>query len=162
MYFKQSDLLWGLKRDFVKAIMSSSEKIKFEKGTSLFREGEPARYFYILIKGKVRLRIGKTGPMVYLVSRAGEAFGWSSLLEDRQYSATAICSENTEVMRLNGQDVQKKMSDDPSNGLALSNRLLALIGNRLIQSYRIIIDQTRSEASPTMGTGQKLESIEII
>ncbi len=162
MYFKQSDLFWGLDRDFVKAAIASSEKRKFEKGGTIFRAGEPASHFYILIKGNIRLRIGEAGPMVYIVSRAGEAFGWSSLLKDRQYSATALCSESTEVVQINGKDVQKVMSDNPSHGLVLSQRLVALIGDRLIQSYGIISDRSRAEEAPTLGTGQKLESIEMI
>jgi CRP-like cAMP-binding protein len=81
MYIQQSDLFWGMNRDFVKEVMNIAVKESYQKGDFLFREGDPAVNFYILIKGRVKLTIGETGQMVYTVDRSGEAFGWSSLLD---------------------------------------------------------------------------------
>ena len=60
----------------------------FQKGDILFLEGDPATYFYILIKGRVKLTIGENGPVVHTVDHAGEAFGWSSLIDRDVYSVT--------------------------------------------------------------------------
>ena len=71
MYIQQADLFWGMNKGFVKEIMDIAEKETCQKGDFLFREGDPAIYFYILIKGQVKLIVGETGPMVHTVDHAG-------------------------------------------------------------------------------------------
>jgi len=65
MYFKQADIFWGMDRDFVKKIMDIGEKESCRGGDFLFQTGDPARYFYILLKGAVKLRREEIGQTVY-------------------------------------------------------------------------------------------------
>ena len=73
MYLRQKDIFWGMKRDFVKEIMKLSTTEAHETGTVLFKEGDLADQFYILLKGRVKLSLGKIGQSVYITSNAGEA-----------------------------------------------------------------------------------------
>ena len=98
MYVKQADFFWGTSQIFVNEVMKISKKESWEKGYFLFHKGNPANRFYILLKGRVRLSIGKAGQVVYIVSRAGEAFGWSSLIGRNSYSASAECREPVDLI----------------------------------------------------------------
>jgi len=154
MYVKQADFFWGTGQIFVNEVMKISKKESWEKGYFLFHEGNPAKYLYILLKGRVRLSIGKAGHVVYIVSRAGEAFGWSSLIGRDSYSASAECREPVELITFNRERFQKILKNDPSNGLIFFQGLAATIGNRLLQTYKMISETTKYEEMLSLGTGQ--------
>lgn len=154
MYIQQSDLFWGMNRDFVKKVMNVAEKKSYRKGQFLFHEGDPAVNFYVLIKGQVKLLIGETGQMVYTVDRAGEAFGWSSLIERDTYSASGECMEETILQKFDSRAFLNILEQDPVNGLIFIKRLAGLIGNRLVWSYKMITSSSQAEVSMTGGTGQ--------
>jgi CRP/FNR family transcriptional regulator, cyclic AMP receptor protein len=154
MYFQQSDLFWGMKRNFVKEVMGVAEKESHQKGHFLFNEGDPATYFYILIKGRIKLTIGETGQVVHTVDHAGEAFGWSSLIDRDVYSASAECIKDTLLQKFDRRTLQKIIEEDPSNGLIFFKRLAETIGYRLLSSYKMIGASSIADSSPTLGSGQ--------
>jgi len=160
MYFKQGDIFWGMKKEFVGEIMNSAVTESYNKGDMLFRAGDPADHFYIMTKGKIKLSIDEPGYVVYIVSKAGEAFGWSSLIGRDEYSATAECLSSTNLLKLNGEKLQKILEKDSDNGLVFFKRLSMVLGNRLLQSYKMISSATRAETSISFGTGQVLVSEE--
>jgi len=160
MYLKQKDIFWAMPKDFVKKIMGISETESHQRGELLFREGNPANAFYVLLKGRVRLSLGETGQVVYIVSHAGEAFGWSSLIGRQNFSASAECTAPTKLLSFDKQKLQKILDRDPINSLVLFKRLAELLGNRLLQSYTIISSAARAEFSPSYGTGQVMPSAE--
>ncbi len=160
MYFKQKDIFWEMDKDFVKEIMDIAVTETHKEGEWLFREGDPANAFYILLKGRVKLSLGETGHIVYIVSNAGEAFGWSSLIGRESFSAAAECMAPSKLLKWDKDKLQKVLEKDPVNSLLLYKRLAELLGNRLLQSYTIISSVSPAEISPSYGTGQVLASPE--
>ena len=155
MYLKQSDLFWGIvEHDFVKGVMEKSSKLSVKPGDILFREGDPAEKFYILVKGHVRLGIGDRGHVVHTVSRAGECFGWSSLIERDAYTASAECVEPTELMVIDRKDFESVLVRDPDNGVLFLRRLAGLIAQRLVNSYVLLSDRSEGAEEGAPGTGQ--------
>ena len=154
MYIQQSDLFWGMDREFVKKIMNIAEKKSYGKGQFLFHEGDPADNFYVLIKGQVKLSIGEAGQMVYTVDRAGEAFGWSSLIQRDVYSASGECQQDTLLQKFDSSALVNILEQDPANGLIFIKRLAGLIGNRLVWSYKMITSSSQASVSVTGGSGQ--------
>ena len=138
MYIKQSELLLGTSMDFVKKYMDNSEMVSHDHGYVLFRENDPARYFYTLINGRVKLSISEGGHMVHDIRQSGEAFGWSSLIGRDAYSASAECIEPTELLRTDSRKLTKVIEKDPANGIILFKHLAAMLGNRLLESYQTI------------------------
>lgn len=160
MYLKQKDIFWAMGKDFVKEIMGISVTESHKQGELLFREGDLANTFYILLKGRVKLSLGETGQVVYIVSNAGEAFGWSSLIGREIFSASAECMAPTKLLQFDKEKLQKILEKDPANSLILFKRLAEILGNRLIQSYTIISSALRAEISPSYGTGQVMPTTE--
>lgn len=158
MYFKQADIFWGMSKDFVAEIMKLATTESHKEGKLLFRAGSPANHFYILIKGHVKLTLGENGQVVYVVNKAGEAFGWSSLIGREVYSAAAECSSPTNLLKFERQELQKVLENDPENGLIFFKRLAMILGNRLLQSYDMISSAVRAELTTSFGTGQVLAS----
>jgi CRP-like cAMP-binding protein len=158
MYIKQSALFWDMDKDFVKDLMGIAVRETYQPGDFLFREGDPADHFYILIKGRVKLTVGETGPVVYTVDRAGEAFGWSSLIGSKIYSASGECVEPTVLDNFHKGEFHKVIEKYPGPGLIFFKRIAGLIGNRLLWSYKMITSTAKSDASPSFGSGQIQES----
>jgi CRP-like cAMP-binding protein len=154
MYFRQADLFWGMNKIFVKNVMASAEKESHQKGNFLFHEGDPASYFYILLKGRIKLAIGEIGQMVHTVDHAGEAFGWSSLIDRDVYSASGECTTDTIVQKFDRRTIQKIIEEDTANGLIFFKRLAATIGYRLLCSYKMITATSQASMSQTLGSGQ--------
>ena len=117
MYIKQADIFWGMKKDFVAEIMNLATTQSCIEGQLLFQAGNPANLFYVLIKGRVKLSIGEDGQIVYIVSKAGESFGWSSLVGRDTYSASAECVGPANLLKFDGQLLQKALEEDSENGL---------------------------------------------
>jgi len=138
MYIKQSDLLLGTSMDFVKKIMDIARMVSHEKGDILFHENDESRHFYILLNGHVKLSVGEDDQVVYDVGQNGEAFGWSSLIGRDIYSASAECVEPTKLLVTDRQELGKVLEEDPANGLIFVRQLAATLGNRLIETYKMI------------------------
>ncbi len=138
MHIDQGDLLQGMSMIFVKEFMDIAMKESHSKGDFLFKEGEPATHFYTLIKGYIKLSISETGHKVYMVNKAGEAFGWSSLVGREALSASAECMEDTVVLKFDKEELGKLLESHPENGLIFYRKLSEILGNRLLESYKMI------------------------
>jgi CRP-like cAMP-binding protein len=135
MYIQQVELTRGVGRDFVKALTAMSIKEEHAQGEILFRKGDPAHHAYLLLMGRVHLKMGETGHVVHIVSRPGETFGWSSLVNRDVFSSTAECVMQTSLRMLHRDDLQKLLEKDPTNGLIFFQRLAGMLGERLLESY---------------------------
>ena len=157
MYFKQRDLFGSLNKDFVKEIMNIAEKDSHKTGEMLFHEGDPASWFYILIKGRIKLSLGKTGQVVYLVGTAGEMFGWSSLVGRSTYSASAECMTATKLLRFDKKNLESIIQKDAENRVAFFRSLAAILGARLIRSYSQNFSAAGYETYASSGSRQVME-----
>ena len=138
MYIKQSELFTGTSMDFVKKFMDISEMSSHQKGEVLFRENDPAKFFFILLNGSVKLSIGKPEQVVYNAERNGEAFGWSSLIGGDVYSASAECTQPTKLLKTRSNKLTRALAADPDNGIIFFRQLAATLGNRLLETYKMI------------------------
>ena len=135
MDLKQSDLFTGLGHNFLKQTMAIAEQVSFEKGATVLKEGEPANYFFILIKGQVSLLVGDPAKIVYQTSGLGEMFGCSSLIGQDTYFLTARCDEPSFALRIDRSKMEKIIADDIDNGLLFFKQLSRAIGNRMMSLY---------------------------
>jgi len=135
MHFKQGDLFWGMSREFVQEAMDTSEKFSQNEGDFLFHEGDPANYFYILLKGRVLLSRGKEGPTVYMVQHTGELIGWSTLTGRENFSASARCLESSSLLKFERDRFLGILEKDSDNAAILFKRLAETLGKRLVEIY---------------------------
>lgn len=158
MFIKQADIFWGLDKGFIKDLMDLSVKESHNKGEYLFKEGDPTNNFYILLKGCVRLGIGEGMDVVYIVRHAGEAFGWSGMVERDQYSSSAECTENTVLLRFDISELIRAVERDPFNGMMFYKKIAGMLGNRLIHTYQMSSSWFHTKSKESYGTGQMVES----
>ena len=155
MLFHEAELFKEMSQEVIKEIDSVMTEESYEGGTSLFREGDPASNFYILGAGKVRLTIGEEGYMTHVVSNPGEVFGWSSLLQDGFYTASAECSVPTKVLRIEREKLNKIFESHPLIGMSFFRRLAGVVGKRLSNSYRSLLAAHKEVGPSTYGISEE-------
>lgn len=138
MYIKQSELFTGTSMDFVKKFMDISKTSSHNKGEILFRENDPARFFFILLNGCVKLSVGEPEQVVYRAELNGEAFGWSSLIGGDVYSASAECLQATKLLKTDRDKLARILEEDAANGIIFYKQLAATLGKRLLQTYKVL------------------------
>ena len=135
MDIQQAELLREVSKDFIQGIRSITTKKSCKEGDVIFRKGDPARYLYVLLTGRVRLSIGETGRVAHIVSRPGEGFGWSSLVDRDAYAGFATCENPTILHKIDAQKLSKILEKDPQSASRFFKHLAGMLGNRLLQSY---------------------------
>jgi CRP-like cAMP-binding protein len=123
---------------FVKGFMAVSAKIRLDKDHVIFREGERADHFFTLVEGRVRLAIGEPPVEIYTIDKAGEGFGWSSLVDRNYYSATAQTLEPAFLLKFERDALNDFLLGNVGSALIFYRRLAGMLGNRLIQCYKQI------------------------
>jgi CRP/FNR family cyclic AMP-dependent transcriptional regulator len=138
MYIKQSELFTGTSMNFVKKFMDISEMSSHKKGEVLFHRNDPAKYFFILLNGCVKLSVGDPEQAVYNSKRNGEAFGWSSLIGGDVYSASAECLEPTKLLKTDSDKLSRILEEDAENAMIFYKHLASTLGKRLLETYKVL------------------------
>ena len=157
MIIQQAELFRGMSSDFMKEFMDNTTKESHEGGDFVFREGDQAKNFYILLKGRVKLNTGREGKVVHTVDRPGETFGLSSLVDRDAYSASAECVGATKLLKNEREEFQKIVDKDPVTGAKFYKRLAASVGERLTSSYSSLSLAQASEEQRTYGSTLTLQ-----
>jgi CRP-like cAMP-binding protein len=132
----EMDLFTGLDLNVMGEIADTAcTEETYSKGTVIFNEGDPATALFILGKGAVDLKIGG-GKTVYRLTEASDVFGWSSLVENAQYTATAVAKMDIQAVKIDTRKLNRVFNANPAFGLAVYRRLSAVFNKRLSSIYR--------------------------
>jgi CRP/FNR family cyclic AMP-dependent transcriptional regulator len=117
---------------YVNQLVEMAREVGFEKDQVIFREGEAARQFYVVLTGKVALELTTSrGRSRVLTVEEGHEFGWSFLAPEtgRHFRARAL--EPVRTLAFNGEALNKACEQDAPFGQLLTRRLLRDVAGRL-------------------------------
>lgn len=135
IHITEMDLFSGLDLNVMGEIADvACTEEKHSKGTVLFNKGEAAEALYILEHGTVDLEIGG-GKRVYRLTAPGEIFGWSGLVENAGYTATAIAGTDIQAVKIDTRQLNRVLTAHPLFGLTVYRRLCAVFNKRLSNIY---------------------------
>jgi ABC-type nitrate/sulfonate/bicarbonate transport system permease component len=105
-------------------------KESYRAGETLYEAGGPAEDLFILVSGRIdhELQPGVNArrPMKTLVQ--GDVFGWAALLDKvPNRLAKAVCTEDAEIIRINGEELLKVLESDPDAGDVVMSRFATMI-----------------------------------
>ncbi len=114
----------------------------YPAGTTIFREGDPSLYFYLIKSGRVALDIAVPGKGVVclLTVGPGDIFSWSALLESHAETATARAIEEVEVLGIKGEALQYLCWEDTELGVEFYRALAEVIAARLSATRLVALD----------------------
>ena len=100
--------------------------------TTIFEQGEPASYLYLLIKGEVIIRFKPydTPPITLTRLRAGDVFGWSAVLGSTHYTSSLVSETEIETIRIRGSHLLALVRDHPETGKIIMDRLASVVSSR--------------------------------
>ena len=145
MFLPKNDIFKDIRQEAISEISDIAFEEKLQKGDVLFREGDSATYFYVLIEGKVLLTIEDAATPHYLATKIGELFGWSSAVGRDHYSSTAECLEPTTVLKFDRSDLERVFDQHPRSGKVFYRLLAEALGQRWIDLNRTWISELARE-----------------
>lgn len=106
-------------------------------GTMLFEQGDVAEHLYLVVAGEVTIRYKPEDGAVIIVARVkpGGVVGWSAALGNRYYTSGALCSEDTQMLRVRGRDLRRLCEEYPETGSLFLDRLACIIAERLSHTH---------------------------
>ncbi|MBW1835883.1 MAG: cyclic nucleotide-binding domain-containing protein [Deltaproteobacteria bacterium] len=121
-----------------------TEKMAYNNQEIIYRRGDEARYLFVIASGAVSLRLlgpGDRAGVAFEERRRGEMFGVAIFMEPRQYTLTALCLEDTEVLAIDGGDLNELCGKRPEIGYKLLKKVAQIYLDRYkhakIELYRI-------------------------
>lgn len=140
-----------------------AEPISFKKGKVIFAEGEKSSYLYIVMKGEVMIVKDENNRIIPITVVGEKDFiGELSMFSDEKRSASAIASEDTQLMMIKKNDIRQVLKECPdwvTNIMnTISDRLRSTVD--LLREHRITDDMSSNMRSlSTEETNQFLSSL---
>ncbi len=105
---------------------------KWVAGTVIFEQDDYAEYLYLVVSGEVTIHFKPHDGPVMTVTRVlcGGIFGWSAAMNNPAYTSGAICSLDSEVLRIRGIDLRTLCEKHPELGKIILDRLAGVIAER--------------------------------
>jgi CRP-like cAMP-binding protein len=115
------DLFQLLRPDQVRAISETAEEISLKAGDTIFRRGDTADHFFIVLEGQVALRLPPKEGLSLLIDEVsrGAIFGSCICFQIDSYTLTAQCTENSKILKVRAATLKKLLDEDPVLGYAV-------------------------------------------
>jgi CRP-like cAMP-binding protein len=117
-------------------------EVRFGAGTRIFRQGRRADRFWVITRGAVHLevRVPTRRPTPVETVRAGELFGWGSLVEPYTWHFGAVAVTPVEAREFDAVTVRRMCDEDPRLGLAVTRYVAGVIARRLRSAHARLSD----------------------
>jgi CRP/FNR family transcriptional regulator, cyclic AMP receptor protein len=101
-------------------------------GTVIFDQDDYAEYLYLVVRGEVAIRFKPHDGPIMTVTRVqpGGIFGWSAAMNNPAYTSGAVCSLDSEILRIRGIDLRMICEKHPELGRIILDRLAGVIAER--------------------------------
>jgi len=123
----------GLEGRYVQSLTGCAANVRFDAGTYLFREGEPANHFYLIREGKAAIEISAPPrkPISVQTLSDGDVLGWSWLVPPYEWRFHARAVEPVRAIALDGKCLRARCEENHDLGYELLKRFAQVITERL-------------------------------
>ena len=113
---------------------STARRLAYKAGSVIFEESQPGDTAYVIVEGKVEIRIGTHGsnPRTLATCGKGEVIGELALFDDQPHVGTAVAAENTTLLSMSWAEFEARVNAmDP-----LMRGIIRLMVKRLRQTVQ--------------------------
>lgn len=139
----QIDLFADLPQKQLEVIAEISEETTCQRGELIFQEATKAEKLYVLLEGKVAIRLQISSKpqsiTVSVINQTNESFGWSGIITPYHYTASALCESDCRLLAIDGQKLIQALKQDPRSGFIVMERISEIISNRLRNSRMVLL-----------------------
>lgn len=130
------DLFSLLHVDQMNQLSRFSSVKQYQPGDLVFAHNDVAGHVYMLMNGGVQLQLpsGQADVSFAISNLArGELFGLSPLLDSPHYTATAVCTDTTELLSIEAKPFRLLLQDNCQVGFQIMNRVAHIYFSRYIE-----------------------------
>ncbi|MCI0491792.1 MAG: Crp/Fnr family transcriptional regulator [Planctomycetes bacterium] len=127
---------------YLDQVASISRFREVDEGMLVFHEGEAAAQAYLVVSGNVSLEIcaAGTGCRRILTIGPGELLGWSAVLDQTCFTATARTLEPTLLIQTDAAQLLSMCERNPELGFELMRRTALALSKRLSATRIQLLD----------------------
>lgn len=104
--FCDRGLLRGLDPHHLYKLVGLALEARFERGHVIFHQGDLTAFFYLIVSGSVELEsTSAAGEKHVQTLRAGDVFGWSSVLDGERKHSQARAMSEVVALAFDGQEL---------------------------------------------------------
>jgi CRP/FNR family transcriptional regulator, cyclic AMP receptor protein len=119
----------------------------FSRGSEIIKEGEPIGALFIVLDGKLSIRVAAGGGREVAVLYAGEILGEISFVSATAPTASAIAVEDSHLLSVDAELLKAKLASDSSFSSRFYRALAGFLADRLRTTTQRLGYDT-SEADP--------------
>ena len=151
---KSHEIFRLLRPEQVHAISTAAEEVPLQAGDVVFRTGEPAKDFYVVLEGQVALRLPRPDGVSVLIDDVpeGSIFGSCVCFQLEKYTLSATCTKDSRLLKIDAKTLKKMMDED----LAVGNAILTMVSRIYFKRYietmnklQSVIQSIPLEVTPT-------------
>jgi CRP/FNR family cyclic AMP-dependent transcriptional regulator len=126
----------GMNQSHVEWLAASAMEIDFGPGQFIFKQGDPANRFYLILSGEVTLTFQskEKEPLPVRKLVAGENLGWSWLFEPYLFHASAQATEPTKALFFYGTLLRQKCEENKDCGYEIMKR----VANEAVLAFTLV------------------------
>lgn len=149
-------LFHGLEPAQIALIRPLFESFVCEKGTVIFKQGAPAHYLYLILKGDVEIQYTPyDGPPITLTRlQSGDVFGWSAVVGSPKYTSSIVSASEIDAIRIHRKRLWKLVAEQPETGRLIIDRLARIVSPRWENAHM----QIQSLLNSSQMNGQEKKS----
>ena len=129
----EQELFKGLAPRYLGLLAEAAMLKEFTAGEVIFREGDPANRFYLILNGEVALEstTGERAPVVLQTIGANDVLGWSWLFPPYYWHFDARAVTPTKAIFFYGTWLRENCERDHDFGYEMLKRMSAVVIQRL-------------------------------
>ena len=139
------ELFAGLDDEELSLIAVLANEEMYEPGELICAEQQRAERLFILCEGRVQVRIRLRSPVepdseaTIEEVEPGRIFGWSSLVRQRQFTASARALEQVRVLAIEADDLNALFDRNSHLGFVVMKQLAEVIASRLRHTREVCV-----------------------
>jgi CRP/FNR family cyclic AMP-dependent transcriptional regulator len=117
----------------LRAVAAIAEERDFKAGETLWREGAPVQWMYIVREGQIDVIYQLQGGRQCVVDTVvgGELTGWSAVVEPYRHTATCVAREAGRALCIEAAGIRGLCERDPMLGYRLLTQVARTLSSRL-------------------------------
>jgi CRP/FNR family transcriptional regulator, cyclic AMP receptor protein len=125
--------LGSMKTEHLDKIAECARYVQFSGGRYIFRQGEAAEHFYLILEGGVEVELFSAagGPVVLQKVTKGSVLGWSWLIPPYLWRFDARVLQPVKALEVDAVRLRGLMVKDPSFGYEILHRFIFTVCERL-------------------------------
>ncbi len=144
---KQLEFFNVFSQEQLEEISKITEKRNYEKGALVYQRGYRADHIYVVIKGLIslnRLEPGEKIGISFEKREQGELFGTACFMEPQEYTLTAVCMADSEVMVLDTDNLLEICERDPELGYKFLKEVAQIYFERYKTAKRQVYEMVKT------------------